>query len=231
MTYLLAGALIGFLAAVAILLVPRLLRRGRNRLQKPTIDTIIEHVKAVGELTVLRVVTKEIVTAKDHWAGEWGKRYLEWFWGSTKMALILEFEIDYRFNLRDPAFTIEEEGLGVFRMMMPRCRYGTRITKVSFYDEKVGKLLDWLLPSFINPFGGSSEENKNRLIVEAIQQAESLAGKMEERLRPEVQASARQVLNAIARGFGVSEVIINFGDSQAEGMEVRYAASGVAASA
>ena len=225
MVYLLVGAFFGFLAAAVILLVPKLIRGGWARPRKPTIDTMIEHVKAVGDLSVLRVVTKEIVTTKDHWAGDWGKKYLEWLWGSTKMALVLEFEIDYRFDLRDPSFAIEEENAGSFRMTMPRCKYGTRITKVSFYDEKVGKLLDWLLPDFVNPFGGNNEENKNRLISEAIQQAESLAGKLEERLRAEVQASARQVLDAIARGFGVAEVSIDFGEPQAEGMEVKYATS------
>ena len=89
-------------------------------------------------LSVFKAVTKEIVTARDHSLGDLGKRYLEWLITSKKMAMIFEFDIDFQYDLRDPAFAVAEAGPGRYRLQMPRCDYVVHVRNVTFYAEQGG---------------------------------------------------------------------------------------------
>jgi hypothetical protein len=129
------------------------------------------------------------------------------------MAMIFEFDVDFRYDLRSPEFIITEEGEGEFRLRLPPCTYETHIRDISFYDEQEARLLPWLVPDLLNRAlgAGFDEAAKNRLKQEARLQADMMAKELVGKLRSEVQSSARQTLEALARGFGARRVIVDFG--------------------
>ena len=211
-TVFLSGAF-GFMIAVAIYIAFRVLKKRRGS-SGPTVNVFssIEHIRSVGELVVFKIVTKEIVTTAEHWFGETGKKYFKWLVSAKKMAMIFEFEIDFRYDLRSPDFIIEQNKNGQPLLKMPKCIYEVHIRDINFYDEQSAKLLPWLLPGLLtNAFGtGSTEEDKNRLKEEARQQAGLMAGQLVQNMRSEVQSSARKTLEALARNFGAQHVDFDF---------------------
>ncbi|MDR0994273.1 MAG: DUF4230 domain-containing protein [Verrucomicrobiota bacterium] len=181
----------------------------------------IEELKAIGVLSVFKAVTKEIVTARDHSLGKVGKRYLEWLITSRKMAMIFEFDIDFQYDLRDPSFAVKNEGEGAYVMKMPPCIYVVHVRNVTFYDEQDEKLLPIILPDVINKIlpGGFSEEDRNRLMEEARGQAEKLAQNLARRLSSEVQTSARQTMEMLAKSFGARSIRVEFPDTELHQVE------------
>ena len=188
---------------------------GGRKMQIATVASI-EELKAIGVLSAFKAVTKEIVTARDHLLGDLGKRYLEWLVTSRKMAMIFEFDIDFQYDLRDPAFAATEEGPGRYRLQMPRCDYVVHVRNVTFYDEQGGKLLPIILPDVINKIlgGGFDEEDRNKLMDEAKAQAAKLAQNLARRLSSEVQTSARQTMTMLAKSFGAAAVQVEFPDAE-----------------
>ena len=108
----------GLLLALAAGVAWRLARRGRRReaAASVTYESFITSMKAVGELSVFRIMTKEVITASDHWFGEFGKKYLNWLLSSQRITLVIEFDVDFRYDLTDPAFRVERRGEGAFLM-------------------------------------------------------------------------------------------------------------------
>ena len=191
-------------------------RKGGGRNLRIDAVASIEELKAIGVLSAFKAVTKEIVTARDHLLGDLGKRYLEWLVTSKKMAMIFEFDIDFQYDLRDPAFAATEDAPGRFRLQMPRCDYVVHVRNVTFYDEQGGKLLPIILPDAINKIlgGGFNEEDRNKLMDEAKAQAEKLAQNLARRLSSEVQTSARQTMEMLAKSFGAQTVKVVFPDAE-----------------
>lgn len=208
MEWLIAG-IVGFVAALVLVFV---LRRGGGSSANVEVHASIEQMRSVGELVVFRLVTKEIVTSTDHGLGDIGRRYLSWLISEKKMAMIFEFGIDFKFDLNRSEFVIDDQGDGRYRLQMPDCMYTTSILDISFYDEQGSKLLPVLLPDLINQVfsGGFDEDDKNKLKEAAKEQANVLAEQMVERIASDVQASARQTLSALAKGFGAKQVTIEF---------------------
>jgi hypothetical protein len=232
MTELMTGAFIGFvlacgIAAVGFVFVRRM-RAGKGKDLKTTVFSSIEDIRAIGELSAFKVVTKEIVTAKDHWAGAFGKKYLGWLISTKKMAMIFEFDIDFRYNLRDPEFQIVPEGERKYRIKMPLCNYEIHIRDINFYDEQRARFMPWLLPDLLTAvFGaGYDEEDRNRLKEEAKEQAYALAQDLVRKLRSEVQNSARQTIETLSRGFGAEKIFFDFKDREPEKVKVEYAVNG-----
>ena len=213
LTILLLSLLCGALFAGMILLLRR--GGGGGRGLKISATAAIEELKAIGVLSVFKAVTKEIVTARDHSLGDLGKRYLEWLITSKKMAMIFEFDIDFQYDLRDPAFAVQADGPGRYRLQMPRCDYVVHVRDVTFYDEQGGKLLPIILPDVINKIlgGGFNEVDRNKLMEEAKGQAEALAENLARRLSSEVQTSARQTMEMLAKSFGATAVRVVFPDA------------------
>lgn len=191
--------------------------------------TSIEGLRSIGELSVFKVFTKEIVTASDHAFGEIGRRYLEWMISSKKMAMIFEFDIDFRYNLKSANFEIRNQGAGRFLLRMPECFYETHIKGVHFYDEQNSRLLPWLLPDLLTKAFGSgfSEKDKNRLIEEAKLQASKQARDLVHEMRSDVRHSAGQTLRVLAEGFGAHEVQIEFQDEEPKQAKVEFPGAGV----
>ncbi|MCS6996469.1 MAG: hypothetical protein NZ533_05860, partial [Casimicrobiaceae bacterium] len=72
------------------------LRERRPGKAPPTLAQVsLEGLRAVGELTVFRAITKEIVTETDYSFGEFGRKYLRWAFSQKKLAMIFEFQIDF----------------------------------------------------------------------------------------------------------------------------------------
>ena len=213
LTIVLLSLLCGALFAGLLLL---LRRKGGGRSLAIRATAAIEELKSIGILSVFKAVTKEIVTARDHSLGDLGKRYLEWLITSKKMAMIFEFDIDFQYDLRDPSFAVLEEGPGRYRLQMPRCDYVVHVRNVTFYDEQAGKLLPIILPDVVNKIlgGGFNEEDRNKLMDEAKAQAEALAQNLARRLSSEVQTSARQTMEMLAKSFGATAVRVVFPDAE-----------------
>jgi hypothetical protein len=217
MTTAFVSGIFGFCMAVAIWVIIRLLKRRRGAPGSSVkVFASIEHLRSVGELVVFKIITKEIVTSAEHWFGESGKKYFQWLVSARKMAMIFEFEIDFRYDLQSPEFMIEEKKDGQYLLKMPKCLYEVHIRDISFYDEQSTRLLPWLLPDLLNKaFGTSStEEDKNRLKEEAKQQAANMAGNLVRKMRSEVQNSARKTLEALAKNFGAQHVTFDFTHSE-----------------
>ncbi len=186
----------------------------------------IEKLRAIGQLSVYKVLTKEIVTETDHTWGEFGTRYLSWVLSGKKMAMIFEFEIDFRFNLQSPLFEIKESGESAYFITMPPCDYEVHIRDIRFYDEQGSKLLPWLLPDLLNGFisGGFKEDDKNRLVDAAKRHAEKQALELINNIQSEVQKSAKSTLESISRAFGASDVQFKFTTPEATEVQVAVSA-------
>jgi hypothetical protein len=123
MTALVSGVF-GFFVAVAIWVVIRVMKRKRGAPGSSVkVFASIEHLRSVGELVVFKIITKEIVTSAEHWFGEGGKKYFQWLVSARKMAMIFEFEIDFRYDLQSPEFMIEEKKDGQYLLKMPRHQF------------------------------------------------------------------------------------------------------------
>jgi hypothetical protein len=174
-------------------------------------------LRAIGELSAFRVVTKDILTHTDHSFGDFGRRYLKWAFSQKKLAMVFEFEIDFRFDLRDPALKIETgvitpEGGRFAHLTLPPCTCNVLLRDLSFYDEQRAKLLPWLLPDLLNGFlpTGFSEADKNQLITSAREHAQSQALLLMERYRRDIEGSATQTLLPIMRALGARETSVRF---------------------
>ena len=227
MTTILFGILIGVL--IAFLIVLYLYVRAKKQSvskSEPNVQVhmSIEDIKSIGQLSALKVVTKEIVTAKDHWLGDLGRKYFEWLTSSKKMAMIFDFDINFSYDLRDSDCTIEPDGVSSYILTLPRCTYELHIRDITFYDEQHAKFLPWLVPDFLNSIFGSgfTEEDRNKLKQEARKQAEALALNLVTNLRSEVQSSARETLSTLAKGFGADKVTIHFMDATPKQTKVEY---------
>jgi hypothetical protein len=210
----LIGMIVGIFIAGAFAVALRFRRGGGG--MNVEISSQIEQMRKVGELVVFRMVNKEIVTAADHWLGEWGKRNLGWLISEKKMAMIFEFGIDFSFDLKSPDFKVDATSDGQCILRLPVCRFTTHIRSIKFYDEQESKLLPALVPHVLSKaLGGRfDEEDRNRLLEEARGQADQLAHEMVDQLQSDVQDSARATLGALARGFGAEQTTIEFSEHQ-----------------
>jgi hypothetical protein len=180
------------------------------------IHSFLENLKSVGELVVFKAFTKEIVTAAANWFGDTGKRYLTWLVSNKKMAMVFEFEINFRYDLKSPDFAVSDAGDGKFNIRMPQCLYDISIRRISLYDEQKTKLLPWLLPGLVSEFFGTTfnEGEKNRLMDEALKQASFMADQLINRLSSEIEKSARQTMETLAKSFGAKSVQLDFSKSE-----------------
>ncbi len=204
-------AIILLAAGLALGVVLGIRRRPRPG-AAPTIHSTVQSVRSIGQLSAYKIFTKEIVTQTDHSWGEIGKRYLSWVLSRKKMAMIFEFAIDLKYDLRSADFAIHESAPGDFVITMPPPTCDVQIRNIYFYDEQGAKLLPWLLPDLLNSFlpTGFSEEDKNRLVSAARAHAEQQALKLIENYEPDVQGSAETTLRAICRSLGASNARFEF---------------------
>jgi hypothetical protein len=222
------GDLFLLLLAVAVglgggVLLARRFRRGAPAAEI-TIYSTIQQLRSIGQLSVFKAVTKEIVTETDHSWGSFGKKYLSWVLSQKKMAMIFEFEIDFRYDLRRPEFAITSTAPAAYRLVLPPCSYEVHIRDIRFYDEQGAKFMPWLVPDLLNGFlgAGFSEEDKNNLVRSAKSHAEKEARKLIDSLQNEVQASARAVLASIGKAFGAEALDFEFLRDEQPDLNIAY---------
>ncbi len=203
--------MVGTLVGVAGLWIWFKLKRNKS-VEEVRIFSSIEQLRAIGQLSAYKVMTKEIVTETDHTWGEIGTRYLSWVLSKKKMAMIFEFVIDFRYNLQSPLFEIKETGESTYAITMPPCDYEVNIRDIRFYDEQGAKLLPWLLPDLLNGVfsGGFSEEDKNKLVDAAKGHAQKQALDLINNIQSEVQKSAKSTLESISQAFGAEHIEFSF---------------------
>lgn len=184
--------------------------RKKNR-KDISLHSSVEYMKSIGHLSVFKAYTKEIVTEIDHTWGEFGKKYLTWLISEKKMAMIFEFEIDFRYDLRSEGFNIVRND-DSYIINMPDCIYELHINNISFYDEQGARLLPWLLPDLISKYGAGrfSETDKNRIVAAAIENAKKQAVKLITSIENDVQSSAISTMNALCFSFGVNDPEFRF---------------------
>jgi hypothetical protein len=210
--------LIGFgggllVAAVAVVTWRLSRRRPRDaRTAALTFESFITSMRAVGELSVFRIMTKEVITASEHWLGEFGKKYLNWLLSEQRITLVIEFDVDFRYDLTDPAFKVERTGDQNYRFVLPPCRHEVLIRNLQIHSEDKPELLPWLMPDLLGRFftGGFSVEAKNKLIAETRQEASRFAGALVQKVMFEAQASATRTLTMLAQGLGAWHVDFDF---------------------
>jgi hypothetical protein len=221
----------GFISGVVLVAVSigvwKFARRGRNKATNKVAETIthesfITSMQAVGELSVFRIMTKEVITASDHWFGEFGRKYLNWLLSSQRITLVIEFDVDFRYDLNSPDFRIVDDGDDTYHVKMPPCRHDVLIRDMRIHSEDKSELLPWLMPEVIGRVftGGFSVDAKNKLIQETRVQATHLAGDLVKRTTGEAQKSAAQTLSMLAQGLGAAKVDFDFTQTSAFHPEV-----------
>jgi hypothetical protein len=211
------------LLVVALLVALWILGRRGRRAAQISIHSSIERFRSIGELSVFKVITKEIVTETDHSWGDFGARYLAWVLSRKKMAMIFEFEIDFRYDLRSPMFRIDPSA-GGYVITMPPCMHEAHIRDIQFYDEQRSRFLPWLLPDLLGGFlsDGFSEDHRNRLVAAAKTHAEQQARRLIGSLESDVQSSARSTLQSLAKAFEVESVRFQFTEPAEPELKVGY---------
>ena len=218
MLSILVSVVLGFCLAVATYAVARLFLSGHKKIQKEDLHVSIEKFRSVGELVVYKILTKEIVRKHGHSFGPMGEKYFRWLMSTKKMAIIVTYDIDFRYDLRSPDFVIEKESDGTYRLKMPKCFYTTSLRGIEIYDEQADRFMDWLLPGLISQAFGSKfgAEDKNQLIDAAKTEVDRLAKDYVQKILSEIQNSARRTLEGISKGLGAERLEIDFTDSALE---------------
>ncbi len=210
--------LIGFgggVLVVGVAMVVWRLARRKNRNRAPStvsFQSFVTSMRAVGELSVFRIMTKEVITASDHWFGEFGRKYLNWLLSSQRITLVIEFDIDFRYDLTDPDFKVDMSDERHVCFVLPPCRHEVLIRNMHIHSEDKAELLPWLMPDLLGRFftGGFSVEAKNKLIGETRTQASRFAGDLVQKVDVEATASARRTLTMLAQGLGAEQVDFEF---------------------
>jgi hypothetical protein len=204
--------------------------RRRAEPRELVVRSSIEELRAIGELSVFKAVSKDLITHSDHTFGDFGRKYLSWAFTKKKLAMVFEFEMDFRYDLRSERFRIEaqraptdvgpREGVppppAKALIELPPCRVEVSIKDLAFYDEQRSRLLPWLLPDLLQGFfdGRFSEEDKNRLISAARAHAMAQAQGLAERYRAQVERSAYTTLAMLVRPLGYPELEVRFAQNQ-----------------
>jgi len=215
MQNLLSGILIGLIFAAVVTVTWRLARRGRGKGRTPstpTIESFVTSMRAVGELSVFRIMTKEVITASEHWFGEFGKKYLNWLLSEQRITLVMEFDVDFRYDLTDPACRVTPTGPDSCRITLPPCQHEVFLRDMRIHSEDKPELLPWLMPDLVGRFftGGFSVDAKNQLISETRPESRRFAAELVRKVEAEAQASAIRTLSTLTQGLGYAEVAFEF---------------------
>ena len=198
------------------------MRKSGEQAGKPQIATDITRLKSIGELSVFKIYSKEIVTRKQNVGSGLLGSLLSPLMTKKQIAIIFEFEIEFVYDLLSPEFAILPQGEDCYEIKMPPCKYKYSIKDMKIYDEKNAKLLPFLLPDSLNGLFGASfdESDKNRLIDDAKDEVKQLSLKIINDLGGKIHKSATDTLEAIAKSFGAKEVGFIFQDKALETIDI-----------
>ena len=112
--------------------------------QKADIKNDITQMRNIGELSVFRIYSKEIVTKKDDAIGGFWSTLFGWSMSKKQIAIIFEFEIEFIYDLMSSDFSINSLSDMKYSIKMPPCSYKYSIKDMKIYDEKNAKFYDAL---------------------------------------------------------------------------------------
>ena len=198
------------------------MRKSGEQAGKPQIATDITRLKSIGELSVFKIYSKEIVTRKQNVGSGLLGSLVSPLMTKKQIAIIFEFEIEFVYDLLSPEFAILPQGEDRYEIKMPPCKYKYSIKDMKIYDEKNAKLLPFLLPDSLNGLLGASfdESDKNLLIDDAKDEVKQLSLKIINDLGGKIHKSATDTLEAIAKSFGAKEVGFIFQDKALQSIDI-----------
>ena len=204
---LLAGVLGGICVALGVALFVARKKAGGARVEAQP-GGVLEGLRRVGDLVVLRAYWSIPAIGEDHIFGEVGRKFLSWLWSQNKTIMIFRFEIRFKFDLRDPAsVNISPGEPGVLEVSLGKPSHEISLSEVKFFHTEKGQLLDWLLPRAVNVFQSDMDDQTRQKILEAAQEsARKEAEKHAEQLGPEARISAEAILTALARSAGFTDI-------------------------
>lgn len=191
------------------------LKNKKEESQKPDISSDIINFKNIGELSVFKINSKEIVTCEnDVMSGIW-KNLFGKLMTKKQISIIFDFEVNFVYDLRDNEMSIEQGLDNSYKVNMPKCKYKYSIKDMKIYDEKNAKLMPYLLPDSVNSLfgGGFSAEEKNQLITTAKEELKKISLKMDEKLQEKIHKSACDTMQSLAKSFGVEKIELAFNDN------------------
>ena len=213
-----------FLLLCGIIYIAFIKGKKTSKEPKSEVTTGILGLKSIGELSVFRIYSKEIVTSTSKaFDDDFLGKILNFPMTEKKIAVIFEFEIDFIYDLLSPEFKISPLGDDKYDILMPPCKYKVYMENIKFYDEQEAKFMPFFLPEFISSklTGKFSAEEKNSLIKKAQDEAKNLSLKIINDLGGKIHKSATDTLEAIARSFGAKELIFKFQDKTIDRIDVQ----------
>lgn len=185
------------LAALVVVVALAVLLFWQSRQESTvTVASSVDSIRQIGDLSVLRASVKEIVTSS---IGE-----ASWVKTPGKLAIIVHFDIKYKYDLRKARIVAGSRADGTRYCMihLPKHEYEVATRDIRFYDEQDGTWLGFTLKT--------PPDEKTRALDAARAQAEVQAKAFLGDLEAEIQTSARATLEKIARAFGYSDITIEF---------------------
>lgn len=219
-------AILFVLLALVALFLYRQNKKLKKNITKPKTQTRTEitKLKSIGELSVFKIYSKEIVTRKDSpIESKLWNTLLGWSMTKKQIAVIFEFEIDFIYDLKSKDFAIKSLDENNYKINMPPCKYKFSIRDMKIYDEKNSKFMPFLLPDSINGLFGPSfdESEKNQLIDDAKDEIRSMSVKIINEMGDQIHKSASDTLTAIAKNFGANSVEFEFVDKNIAKVDVK----------
>ncbi|HEY6530593.1 MAG TPA: DUF4230 domain-containing protein [Cellvibrionaceae bacterium] len=171
----------------------------------------VESIKSIGRLVVMQAVLKEITTAEikiDEQGRELGT--------PKKAAYIITFEVEFSYDLKNGPFGIsinkdENTGHGVAVIDMPPVDIIYHMKNIEIYDEQEGRWFGIIQKLSIG--------EKNQIIQQAKLQAFEQAKNFISKYKLQYENSATQTMQFLAKGFGQSEVLMQFQKSSNESIK------------
>lgn len=180
--------------SVAFVLMFVFFRKKNHRDFAITTETVIEHIRYVGVMTVLSARIKEVGQATLPSSSIFGNE--------GKILVLCDFDVDYKYNLKD--INIYQAGKDSLEIILPPIYFEVILKKQQFYDERNAT---WVFDFFKQSI---SVEERNRLIATAHQNAIDQAKLLQDELMSKAQMSARVSITALANAFSAKKVNISF---------------------
>jgi hypothetical protein len=158
--------------------------------------TIIERLKEIGELSVLRAYVKEIGSSK----------HSDFFilWEGKKIIVICTFEIEYRYNISAVQIIKKKDEVNSYVVKMPPYKIKTIPERVEVWSEVKGKFLG------IVSLTGFSIEERNSMTDKARKDAEEKAIELSKDLEGKIENSAEKSLRSLFNALDINNVEFEF---------------------
>ena len=173
-----------------------ILRLNKNKTKNiVTHKGVVDRIREMGDLVALTAFYKDIATKKS-------TNKLWDFLGGKKMAVISEFDLEYRYDLHKAEI---KESMDKVKITMPICSTKVSTGDIEIYDEQSPNLFGIPIP-----LTNFSVDDRNALIAGARESATTTARKKTDELLPKIEKSARDTLTTLLQASGVENIEIEF---------------------